>query len=335
MSFITSWHTLLDRLEEVPDEATIITPLSHRRLHVTDAQEHRVLVVFERTGEERPLQRDQFEMLYHRIKDGDGEFDLDKLPPGADPYPAVLSLHPRFEVDEDAGVITEREGATATRLAEREHEPDEEDDATERSEPDGLDIYSDALLLVDELETNDVTDLSGLETETLVDIYTLLSDAQRDADEFRREVADALLDRLHHDLPVSGQYGSVKRASRRNRSLKDDEEVLSSLEDEGIDRERVLTVDSEKVDEALEVTALSESDVYEMDETEYVRKAEVNEDVKESRLSGLKDRLAGSEEEEAEELRREIEELEDRIDDLTSFRTGNEAQGQGQGRGRG
>jgi len=333
MSFVTSWHTLLDRLEEIPDDATIITPLSNRHLHVTDAQEHRVLVVFERTGEERPLQRDQFEMLYHRIDESDGEFALDKLPPDADPYPAVLSLHPRFEVDEDAGVITEKEGATATRLAERKHEPDEDEDCdgTERTEPDGLDIYSDALLLVDELETNDVTDLSGLETDTLVDIYTLLSDAQRDADEFRREVADALLDRLHHDRPVSGQYGSVQRASRRNRSLKDDEEVLSALEDEGIDRERVMTVDSEKVDEALEVTALSQSDVYEIDETEYVRKAEVNEDVKESRLSGLKDRLAGSEDEEAEKLRREIEELEDRIDDLTSFRTGTEARGRGQG----
>ena len=326
MSFIVSWHTLLDRLEELPDEATIITPLSHRRLHVTDTQEHRVIVVFERTGEKRPLQRDQFETLYRRIEDGDGEFDLDNLPPDADPYPAVLSLHPRFEVDEDAGVITEKESATATRLAEREHEPGPEPDEerTGRAEPEGLDIYSDALLLVDALERNDVTDLPALETDTLVDLYTLLSDAQRDANDFRKEVADVLLDRLHHDRPVSGQYGSVQRSSRRNRSLKDDEEVVSALEDEGIDRERVMSVDRGKVDEALEVTTLTESDVYDVDKTEYVRKAEVDDEVKESRLSGLKDRLAGSEDEEAEELRREIEELEDRIEDLTSFRTGTE-----------
>ena len=108
--------------------------------------------------------------------------------------------------------------------------------------------------------------------------------------------------------------------------LKDDEEVLAVLEDEGIDRERVTSVDSTKVDEALEVTELSESAVYEIDEREYVLKAEVDEDVKESRLQGLKDRLAVSEEEETNDLRREIEELEDRIDDLTSFSTGSQLQ---------
>jgi polyhydroxyalkanoate synthesis regulator phasin len=67
--------------------------------------------------------------------------------------------------------------------------------------------------------------------------------------------------------------------------------------------------------------------VYDIEESEYVRKAEVNEEVKESRLQGLKDRLAASEDEEAEELREEIEELEQRIDDLTSFRTGSEMHG--------
>lgn len=85
-----------------------------------------------------------------------------------------------------------------------------------------------------------------------------------------------------------------------------------------------MSVDRTKVDEALEVTTLSESDVYEIAESEYVRKAEVDEEVKETRLQGLKDRLAGSEEPEAAELRDEIEELEQRIEDLTSFRTGTE-----------
>jgi hypothetical protein len=172
-----------------------------------------------------------------------------------------------------------------------------------------------------------VTTLSELETDALVNLYTLLSDVQRDANEFRKEVADVLLARLHHDRPISGQYGSVQRTSRRNRSLKDDEEVLERLESAGIDRERVLSVDRSKVDEALEVTTLSESDVYDVEESEYVRKAEVDEDVKESRLQGLKDRLAASEDDKANQLRAEIEELEQRIDDLTSFRTGAEMQG--------
>jgi hypothetical protein len=72
---------------------------------------------------------------------------------------------------------------------------------------------------------------------------------------------------------------------------------------------------------------LSESDLYAVNESEYVRKAEVDEERKETRLQGLKDRLAAAEDGETAELRQEIEELEDRIDDFTSFRTGTEIQG--------
>ncbi len=320
MSFTASWHTLLDELDDLPESATLITPLSHQRFRITDVQDARVIIQFEDRDETRPLQRDQFETLYRRIDDAPDGFDLDRLPPDADPYPTVWSVHPRFEVDEDAGIITQSAVATATQVMDVEQKSTDE----ERTEPNGLDVYSDALLLIDALERHDVTTLSELETDALVNLYTLLSDVQRDANEFRKEVADVLLARLHHDRPVSGQYGFVQRTSRRNRSLKDDEEVLERLENAGIDRERVLSVDRSKVDEALEITTLSESDVYDVEENEYVRKAEVDEDVKESRLQGLKDRLAASEDDEANQLRAEIEELEQRIDDLISFRTGAE-----------
>jgi hypothetical protein len=59
-----------------------------------------------------------------------------------------------------------------------------------------------------------------------VNIYTLLSDVQRNANDLRQDVQSVLLDRLHHDQLVAGQYGSVQRTSRRNRSLKDEEEEL-------------------------------------------------------------------------------------------------------------
>ncbi|WP_435094952.1 hypothetical protein [Halorubrum sp. N11] len=323
MPFSVSWHTLLEELDELADDAVLIIPLSHDRFRVTDVQEHRVVVTFEDTGERRPLQRDQFDTLYRRIQDSKGAFDLDRLPPDANPYPALLSLHPRFEVDEEQGVITEKEEATDTQLLGDEPASAESD----RVEPDGIDVYSDALLLIDALEREEVSDLTALETEGLVNLYTLCSDVQRNANEFRQDVADVLLDRLHHDQPVHGQYGSVQRTSRRNRSLKDEEDVLATLEDAGIDRERVMSVDSKKVNEALDVTELSETDVYEVDESEHVRKAEVDEDVKESRLQGLKDRLAASSDAESDELRQEIEALEERIDDLTSFSTGTQMQG--------
>ena len=318
MPFSVSWHTLLDELEDLSDDAELITPLSHDRFRIVDVQEHRIVISFDETGERRPLQREQFETLHERITDSDGEFELDRLPARADPYPAVPRLHPRFEINGKRRVLLEKEGPTETQLVDGDLSTEDR----ERVEPDGLDIYSDALLFIDTLERHDVSDLTELETETLVNIYTLCSDVQRNANEFRQDVTDVLLDRLHHDQPVHGQYGSVQRTSRRNRSLKNEETVLNALEAAGIERERVTTVDPSKVDEALDVTELSESAVYEIDESEYVRKAEVDESTKESRLQGLKDRLTASEEDETDHLREEIEELEDRIDDLTSFSTG-------------
>ena len=323
MTFNASWHNLLENAEELPSDATLITPLSRKPFRITDVQEHRILIEYRDDDGTVPLQREKFETLYEHVTDGWGGFDLDNLPPDAEPYATVLSLHPRISIDDREGMLAESETPASSRLVDT-HEV--ERDAEDREEPD-IPVYADALLLVDTLERHDPTDLHGMETPALVNLYTLLSDVQRDANDFRQEVADVLLVRLHHDRPVSGQYGSVQRTSRRNRSLKDDEEVLERLENAGIDRERVLSVDRSKVDEALEVTMLSESDVYEVEESEYVRKAEVDEDVKESRLQGLKDRLAASEDDEANQLRAEIEELEQRIDDLTSFRTGTEMQG--------
>jgi hypothetical protein len=175
--------------------------------------------------------------------------------------------------------------------------------------------------LIDALEQHDVTSLTELDVPTLVNLYTLLSDVQRNANDLRQEVRGVLLDRLHHDQPVSGQYGSVQRAVRRNRTLKDDEAVLELLEAQGIDAERVMSVDTSKLDDALEVTSLSESDVYDIEESEYVRKADVDEDMKETRLQGLKDQLAGADED-TTELQAEIEELDQRISELTSFDSG-------------
>ncbi|WP_128225701.1 hypothetical protein [Halobacteriaceae bacterium SHR40] len=319
MTFGASWHTLLDNVEELPSDATLVTPISRKAFRVTDVQEPRVLIQYRDEDETIPLQREQFETLYRRIQDSYGEFELDRLPPDAEPYATVLSLHPRFEVDDREGTLTESETPTGSPLVEAQG--DSNDAEEEREEPD-VSVYSDALLLIDALERHDVNTLEEVETPALVNLYTLLSDVQRNANDLRKDIRSILLDRLHHDQPVSGQFGSVQRTSRKNRSLKDDEVVLNAFEAAGIERERLTTVDSSKVNDALDVTELSESDVYEIDESEYIRKADVDEEEKETRLQGLKDRLAETEGEEGEELREEIEELEDRINELTSFRSG-------------
>ena len=53
----------------------------------------------------------------------------------------------------------------------------------------------DALLLVDVLERHDLDSLTALETEALVNLYTLCSDVQRNADSLRKDIADVLLNR--------------------------------------------------------------------------------------------------------------------------------------------
>ncbi|MDL0135666.1 hypothetical protein PNP85_02685 [Halobacterium salinarum] len=325
MPFTASWRTLLDECDELAVDATLITPLTETRFRITDIQEHRINIEFVDSGDSQPLQREQFETLAERITDAGGTFDLQRLPPDADPYAAVLSLHPRYEIDDRAGTLTETDDPTTSQLITgTSGQPTaDQDDATDRTEPD-LDVYADMLLLIDALERHDPTALEDCETPALINLYTLLSDVQRNAGDLRQNVREVLLERLHHDQPVHGQYGSVQRTSRRNRSLKDDDEVIDVLEDAGIPRERIMAVDREKVDEALDVTDLSESAVYETEESEYVRKADVDEDSKETRLQGLKDQLALSDDPDAEALRQEVDDLEQRIEELTEFTPGSE-----------
>lgn len=323
MPFTASWRTLLEECDALVADATLITPLSETRFRLTDVQEHRINIEFVDSGDSQPLQREQFETLAERIADAGGTFDLERLPPDAEPYAAVLSLHPRYECNDRTGTLTETDEPTTSQLITGTTTQSTDGPDANRTEPD-LDVYADMLLLIDALERHDPTALEECETPALINLYTLLSDVQRNAGDLRQAVRGVLLDRLHHDQPVHGQYGSVQRTSRRNRSLKDDDEVVRVLEDAGIPRERFMAVDREKVDDALDVTDLSEADLYDIDESEYVRKADVDEERKETRLQGLKDQLALSDEPEAKDLRQEVAELEQRIEDLTEFTPGTE-----------
>ena len=323
--FGTTWGTLRDRCEELPEDATLITPLANKRSSITDVQEQRIIIEDTDSGDSQPLQREQFETLAEHVNDaGDSGFDLDRLPPKAESYAAVLALHPRYVLDERVGTLTELDEADESAvLDETPHltTTTADEDSDEREEPD-VPLYSDMLLLFDALEREDPTALGEIDTSALINLYTLLSDVQRNANDLRKDVSDVLLERVQHDRPVHGQYGSVQRTTRRQRSLKDDDDVLAALESAGIDREQLLSVDREKVDEALDVVSLSESAVYETDESKYVRKAEVDEERKETRLQGLKDRLAVSDDPEAEVLRQEIDRLEQEIEELTEFSPG-------------
>ena len=322
--FGATWGTLIERCEDLPDEATLITPLASTRFRVSDVQDQRIIIEDVDSGESQPLQREQFEALAEHTREASEGYELSRLPPKAEPYAAVLALHPRYMLDEREKTLTELDEADESAvLDDAPHlsmgagaNADEQDSA--REEPD-IDVYSDMLLLIDALEREDMSALESVETPVLVNLYTLLSDVQRNANDLRKDVTDVLLERVGHDRPLHGQYGSVQRTTRRNRSLKDDEEVLEAFAETGIDREQLVGVDRSKVEEALDVVPVSESDVYDVSESEYVRKAEVDDERKETRLQGLKDRLAVSDDPEADVLRQEVERLEQEIEELTEF----------------
>jgi len=135
MPFDVSWHTLLEAAEDLPADATLVTPLSGDRLRVTDVQEHRIIVEDLDADEPRPLQREQFETLHRRIQDADGAFDLDRIPPGARPYAAVMTLHLHFEIDEREGTIAEQEAPTARQVLDEGDSADRVRDRLEEAEP--------------------------------------------------------------------------------------------------------------------------------------------------------------------------------------------------------
>ena len=70
------------------------------------------------------------------------------------------------------------------------------------------------------------------------------------------------------------------------------------------------------------MTDVAECSVHEIEETEYVRKAEMDEDRKETQLQGLKDQLVATDADDADQLRDEVEKLESRSEDVTEFSSG-------------
>lgn len=115
MSFRTRWHTLLDECDVLGD-ATLTTPQTDKTFRITSVQEPRIVIEFVDTSESQPLQREQFETLAGRITDAGGTFELQRLPPDAEPYAAVLSLHPCYECNERADTLTETDDPTSSQL---------------------------------------------------------------------------------------------------------------------------------------------------------------------------------------------------------------------------
>ena len=61
--FGATWGTLIERCENLPDEATPITPLASKRFRITDVQDQRVIIEDVDSGDSQPLQREQYEAV--------------------------------------------------------------------------------------------------------------------------------------------------------------------------------------------------------------------------------------------------------------------------------
>lgn len=308
MTFDAVWRELRDRCEAVDPDEVLVTPASERPFVVRSSEADRIVVEMVRTGEERSLWRDQFEVLDDRLASEPDGVPLEDLPVGVEPYVTVLSLVPRYAADEADGRLR----AADVPGAEASESPFRRPAWTARSSRER--VHDDAVLLADALARHDLEDLESLPPETLVDLYVLLSDVQRGANRLRREVGDELLPRVGPDARLHGRFGTVHRTTRDRRQLRDEEAVLDVLDEEGVPHEWVLGVDPEKLDVVLAVTDIDEREVYDVEEQVYVQKTAVEEEEKQTRLQGLKDRLADLETEEAEELRDDIESIEDRLD---------------------
>lgn len=305
MEFDQLWESLRERCRSLEPDTVLVTPASERAFLVRSADEGRIAVSFTDREGERPLWRDQFEVLHDRLAGGEG-VALSGLPPGVEPYVTLLSLLPQYAVSEGR--------LRRATLGEDADSPFLRPEWTARRPPER--VHDDAVLLADLLERHDLSAPGSLPTSALVDAYVLLSDTGRGASRLRRSVGESLLEYIGPDASLHGGFGTVRRTTRRQRRLRDEETVLAALDEAEIPHEWVLGVDREKLDVVLAVTNLEEEAVYEASEQTYVQKTAVDEGEKQRRLQGLHDRLSGLDGEDAEQLRGEIEQLEERIESM-------------------
>jgi hypothetical protein len=97
--FGATWGTLRDRCEELPADSTLITPLATKRFRITDVRQSQIIIEDTDTGDTQPLQREQFATLAEHVSDSTtpdtaSEFEIERLPAEAEPYAAVLAIHP-------------------------------------------------------------------------------------------------------------------------------------------------------------------------------------------------------------------------------------------------
>lgn len=161
--------------------------------------------------------------------------------------------------------------------------------AGEALEPFELGFERDALLVCELVREYDFDSLVELDTARLVNLYSLLADLRKRADGARKEVRDALLEAVHDDRVVPGDYGTVRRQTYTRRQVKDDETVLQALHDAGVEPESVRSFDTSKLRDAVEETTLDSAAIFDIEERAQIRIADSDDEHRRSRFDRLPD----------------------------------------------
>lgn len=127
-----------------------------------------------------------------------------------------------------------------------------------------------------EVASGDATTVGDLSLEALVDYYALLSELESTAGDARGVARDELLSRVDSDIELRADLGSVRRVTYTRRRLREEREVLERLAAAGIDRESVVSLDSNKVADAAEEAGVDSSELFDVEERARIRRSGID-----------------------------------------------------------
>lgn len=129
--------------------------------------------------------------------------------------------------------------------------------------------------LLEELKADSVEELPLDELVNLFTVFSILSSAAGNA---RSDIREEIIERIDGNVDLSAEFGTVSHTIKTSRSLRDDETVRRRLQDAGVDPADAEALDEDLVAGIVDETGLDEESVFELDDRESVRRAEVNED---------------------------------------------------------
>lgn len=193
--------------------------------------------------------------------------------------------------DKAASDATAEEETAETTSDEEPSGPSPEDDSDILSDydstllpDDGSDLLPDddlrrgvraTFTLLGRLEADSVEELALDELVNLFTVFSLLSSAAGNA---RSEIREEIIERIDGNVELAAEFGTISHTVETSRSLRDEETVRERLRDAGIDLDDVQALDPDLVADAIDVAGVDETDVFDLEERESVRRSAIDED---------------------------------------------------------